>query len=74
MTLRQVYNINNNQLVIDLPESFKNTNQVLVIIDDSVDAYSEKLLQMKGAATDPLFLADIAETEADFAMIDYETL
>ena len=74
MMLRQVYTINDNQLTIKLPDDFKNTKQVLVTIDDVVDTHSEKLLQMKAAATDPLFLADIQETEADFAMIDHETL
>ena len=74
MTHRQIYNISNNKLVINLPDSFKNKKQVLVTLDDSVETFAEKLALMKQAASDPLFLSDVKEVNDDFGSIDHETL
>lgn len=74
MTLRQVCDIKNNQLIINLPAKFKNTKKVLVIVDDSIDSKAEKLLLLKQAVNDPLFMADIKEVNDDFGAIDHETL
>lgn len=74
MALKQIYDIHDNQLIINLPESFKNKKRVLVIVDDIVDEATEKLLLMKQAAADPLFLADIQEVQEDFDGVDPETI
>lgn len=74
MTLRQVCNIKNNQVIIDLPADFKNKKKVLVIVDDSLDTKTEKLALLKQAASDPLFIADIKAIADDFGVIDHETL
>lgn len=37
MTLKQVYNVNNNQLTINLPENFRVTKQVMAIVEDIED-------------------------------------
>jgi hypothetical protein len=74
MTIRQVCDINNNQLVINLPSDFKGKKRVVVTVDDLVDVYSEKLLQLKRASNDPLFIADIKEVNDDFKTIDSEIL
>ena len=74
MTLRQVCDIKNNQLIINLPEGFRNSKKVLVIVNDSVDSKTEKLSLLKQAANDPLFITDIKEVLDDFGDIDHETL
>ncbi|WP_146153599.1 hypothetical protein [Adhaeribacter arboris] len=66
--------MSNNQLIINLPESFSNKRRVLVIIDDDIDEVNEKLLLLKQATNDPLFLADIQEVKEDFNFIDSETI
>ncbi len=74
MTLRQVYDIKNNQLTIVLPEGFTKQRRVLVTVEEAVDSYTEKLLLLRQASTDPLFQADIKEVNDDFETVDYETL
>ncbi|PSR54802.1 hypothetical protein AHMF7605_15465 [Adhaeribacter arboris] len=74
MKLKQIYDVSNNQLIINLPESFSNKRRVLVIIDDDIDEVNEKLLLLKQATNDPLFLADIQEVKEDFNFIDSETI
>ena len=74
MTYRQIYDVSNNKLVINLPDSFKNKKQVLVTLDDSVETFAEKLALLKQASSDPLFLSDVKEVNDDFGSIDHETL
>ena len=74
MTYRQVYPVNNNQVIIILPPDFSNKKQVTIIVDDQIDTKAQKLDQLKEAANDPLFLADIKEIHQDFEAIDHETL
>jgi HJR/Mrr/RecB family endonuclease len=75
MKHKKVYTVSgNNQLVIDLPESFKNKDKVLVIIDDVIETKEEKLEILKEAMSDPLFLSDMQEVNKDFDAIDDETL
>ena len=47
MTFKQVYDIKNNQLVITLPDSFKNKKKVLVIVDVLIDVITDKLALLK---------------------------
>ena len=70
----QVCDIQNNQLIINLPEEFRNKKKVLVIVDDTIDSKTEKLTLLKQAASDPLFIADIKAVNDDFGDIDHETL
>jgi hypothetical protein len=72
MTYKQVCKVNNNQIIITLPEDFKNKKQVTIMIDDEVDTKTQKLEMMKQAAKDPLFLSDIKEIQHDFDSIDNE--
>jgi hypothetical protein len=74
MSYRSVYEVTDNQLVINLPKEFKNKMKVLVTIDDIIDSNATKLLLLKQAATDPLFLADVEEVRSDFDPIDNEGL
>lgn len=75
MTLKRIYEIDNNhQLIITLPDDFKDVKRVLVTIDDDIDSKSSKLELLKQAAFDPLFLSDIKEINEDFNRIDSETL
>ena len=70
MTASQVYSTNNNQIIIDLPEKFRGKEKLLITIDDHIETKSEKLLKLKDAQNDPLFLADIEEIEKDFEAIE----
>jgi hypothetical protein len=74
MTLKQVYNVNNNQLTINLPENFRGKKQVMVIVEDIEESQLNKYLLMKKAATDLLFLSDIQEINSDFKNIDSENI
>jgi len=74
MTLKQVYNVNNNQLTITLPENFHGKKQVMVIVEDIEESQLNKYLLMKKAATDLLFLSDIQEINSDFKNIDSENI
>lgn len=74
MTFRQICAVNNNQIVVTLPPNFSKNKQVTVVIDDQVDSRALKLAQLKDAAKDPLFLADILEVHKDFDSIDHENL
>ena len=61
MILQQIFEISNNQLVINLPDSFKNKQKVLVTVNDFVATKADKIREMQLAAKDPLFLEDIKE-------------
>ena len=74
MTLKQVYNVNNNQLTINLPENFRGKKQVMVIVEDIEESQLDKYILMKKAATDLLFLSDIQEINFDFKNIDSENI
>ena len=74
MTLRQVYNIKNNQLIIELPEKFKGKAKLMVTLDDHIDSKIDKISILKEASKDPLFLSDIKEVQDDFGAIDHENL
>jgi hypothetical protein len=74
MTLKQVYDVNNNQLTINLPENFRGRKQVMVIVEDIEEPQLDEYLLMKKAATDLLFLSDIQEVSSDFKNIDSENI
>lgn len=66
MSYKNIYEVNDNQLTINLPKEFKNRKKVLVTIDDVADTHA-KLLLLKQAAIDRLFLADVAEVGNDYS-------
>lgn len=73
MTYKKTYNIQkNNQLVIDLPDSFRSKKKVRVTIEDIDEHRNEKISLLKKAASDPIFLSDIAEIDSDFRYSDSE--
>ena len=72
MTLRQIYTIKNNQLIITLPDSFKGKNKVSVTVEDIVDSKSEKYELLANVANDPIFQSDINEIKEDFKISDSE--
>lgn len=74
MTITRICEIQGNQLIIQLPAHFTNKKEVLVIVNDSFDERAAKLALLREAVNDPLFLADIAEVQADFENIDDEGL
>ena len=74
MTYRQVCKVNDNKIVITLPENFKGMKEVVVLVDDAVNSKSQKLELLKKASTDVLFLSDIEEIHKDFGSIEHETL
>ena len=75
MTYRQTCEIqNNNQVIITLPDQFKQKKKVRVIIEDLNDEQADKIKLLKKASKDPLFLADIDEINEDFKNIDKELI
>lgn len=75
MIVKQIYNTDHkSQLMIHIPEKFRNKRRILVVLDDSIDTKSDKMLLMSQASKDPLFLADIDAISSDFRNIDSEIL
>ncbi|MBU2444873.1 MAG: hypothetical protein KJ666_04775 [Bacteroidetes bacterium] len=72
MTLKQICDVKDNQIVLTLPENFRDRKKVLVTINDSIDLKAEKFELLKQAVIDPLFLADIKQVSEDFNFIDTE--
>lgn len=70
MTVRRLYNIRNNQVIIDLPDNFKGKQKVMVTLEDHVDSKAEKLAMLQKASKDPLFIADIKEVNDDFGAFE----
>ncbi len=74
MSHRNIYEVNDNQLIINLPKEFKNKMKVFVTVDNLTDSHAAKLSLLKLASTDPLFLSDVEEVSNDFDLIDSENL
>jgi len=73
MTHKQTYDIQkDNRIIIELPLRFRNKKRVRVIIEDIDEEIDTRILQLKKASKDPLFLADINEVTSDFMNIDKE--
>lgn len=73
MTFEKIYDVQKNiQLVINLPDRFRSKKRVRVIIEDIDDSRDEKISLLKQAASDPVFLSDIAEIDSDFRYSDNE--
>jgi len=70
MTVRQIHHIQNNQIIINLPDDFKNAKEVIITIDDHLDESSKKMLMMQQAKNDLLFQQDLKEVEDDFKFLD----
>jgi hypothetical protein len=47
MSHKNIYEVNDNQLIISLPKEFKNKKKVLVTIDDITDGNEAKLLMLR---------------------------
>jgi hypothetical protein len=70
MTVRQIHHIQNNQIIINLPDDFKNAKEVIITIDDHLDEHSKKMLMMQQVKNDLLFQQDLKEVEDDFKFLD----
>jgi hypothetical protein len=68
MKVTQVCEVSNNQIVILLPDSFKNQKQVRVTLENTMSR-NEKLSLLRSASKDPLFLADVKSVLSDFSSI-----
>lgn len=72
MSLNKIYDINNNQVVINLPNSFYGKKKVLISISEIDETKQQKLELMKLAFKDNLFLNDLNEVNNDFRNIENE--
>jgi hypothetical protein len=70
MTVRQIHHIQNNQVIINLPDGFKNAKEVIITIDDNLDERSKKMLKMQQVKNDLLFQQDLKDIEDDFKFLD----
>ena len=74
-TFEKIYDIQkNNRLVIRLPDIFKSKKKVRVIIEEIEEDRNEKIMLLKEALKDPLFVSDIDETISDFEHSDNELI
>jgi hypothetical protein len=75
MIVKQIYKTEHKKhIVVTLPENFWKKKKVLVVLDDSIDSYENKMKLMKKAKNDILFQADIEEISSDFQSIDCEAI
>ena len=74
MSHRNIYEVNDNRLIINLPKEFKNKMKVLVTVDNLTDSHAAKLLLLKQASTDPLLLSDVEEVSNDFDLFSRHQL
>ncbi|MCB0508024.1 MAG: hypothetical protein R2739_10070 [Chitinophagales bacterium] len=72
MTINKIYDIKNNQVVIDLPNSFKGKKKVKISISEVKQSKKDKIELMKKAFKDEKFLKDLKDVNDDFANIDNE--
>lgn len=72
MKFEKTYDLKNNELTIKLPKEFKLIKKVRVIIEEVETERHKKILLLKKASSDPLFKADIEETNEDFSFSDKE--
>jgi len=73
MKVTQVYEVSNNQIVILLPDSFKNQKSVRVTLENTMSR-KEKLSLLRSASKDPMFLADVQSVQSDFEGVEFENL
>lgn len=67
MTVEQIVEVpENGQLTIQLPDYLKGSKKVKVFIDEVDEDREAKVLLLRQAANDPLFLADMEEVHRDF--------
>jgi hypothetical protein len=74
MSHGNIYEVNDNQMIIKLSKEFKDKMKVLVTVNNVMDVNTSKLLLLKQAFNDPLFLADIEAVGNDFDLIGREGL
>ena len=73
MTWKKVIRVDSQQVVLDLPASFRR-KRVMIVVEDITDEREAKLKLMEEAATDPLYLSDMIDVQNDFQAIKGETL
>ncbi len=73
MTWKKIVRVDNQQVILDLPNSFRQ-KRILIVVEDLVDERADKFNLMREASTDPLYLADMEEVQTDFRAIDGETV
>lgn len=71
MQVRQVYEINNNQLLINIPSTFDNKKKVIVTLEQIDEMFDKKLELLKLSKNDVLFKNDVNEVLNDFDNIDF---
>ncbi|MCU0418165.1 MAG: hypothetical protein MUC38_00790 [Cyclobacteriaceae bacterium] len=67
---RSIYEVEGEKLVIKLPKHLLTQKKVWVTVDEVSDSHDAKLHKLSGAATDPLFQADVDEISLDFRQAD----
>jgi hypothetical protein len=72
MTIKQIYDVTDNHLVINLPKSFQSKKRVMVTVDDEINARERKIALMKLALSDKMLQDDINEIADDFKFVDAE--
>jgi hypothetical protein len=73
MKVSHIYEVTNNRIIIDLPDSLKNQKSIRVTMENTLSK-QEKITQLSFSANDPLFQADIKSVQDDFQDIDFENI
>lgn len=72
MTRKIVNTINQDKIIIDLPDYLKNKNKILVILEEIDKSQEQKLMELQEAKNDPLFQKDVSDVIEEFKYIDSE--
>jgi len=73
--LRQIVRIpSNHELKIKIPEHIAENElmEVILLIKSNKRSYGEKIIQLKEAAKDPMYLEDMNSANRDFEYTDLE--
>lgn len=71
MTWTKIVDVQKDQLILDLPDTFR-SKKVRVVVEDIGESWAAKMQRMKLAQNDPLFQADLNEIQIDFDFSDNE--
>ena len=73
MKVSHIYEVTNNRIIIELPDSLKNQKTIRVTMENTLSK-QDKINQLSLSANDPLFQADMKSVQDVFQDIDFENI
>ena len=73
MKVSHIYEVTNNRIIIELPDSLKNQKTIRVTMENTLSK-QDKINQLSLSANDPLFQEDMKSVQDVFQDIDFENI